>query len=56
MLQDPLRGGKDELFDNLVAVIHAGDKEALEKDGRSPPRRQLVPGLLLWLARQISPF
>ncbi|XP_021888005.1 isoprenylcysteine alpha-carbonyl methylesterase ICME [Carica papaya] len=55
-IQDPLRGGKDELFDNLVAVIHAGDKEALEKDGRSPPRRQLVPGLLLWLARQISPF
>ncbi|XP_041004230.1 probable isoprenylcysteine alpha-carbonyl methylesterase ICMEL2 [Juglans microcarpa x Juglans regia] len=55
-LHDPLRGGKDELFDQLVAVIHAGDKEALSKDAMAPPRRRLVPEFLLQLARKISPF
>lgn len=55
-LQDPLRGGKDELFDHLVSVIHAGDKDALEQDAMAPPRRRLVPELLLKLARSISPF
>uniref|UniRef100_A0A2N9J049 protein-S-isoprenylcysteine alpha-carbonyl methylesterase n=1 Tax=Fagus sylvatica TaxID=28930 RepID=A0A2N9J049_FAGSY len=55
-LQDPLRGGKDELFDHLVAVIHAGDNEALAKDAKAPPRRRLVPEFLLKLARKISPF
>ncbi|BFG26375.1 hypothetical protein CerSpe_126490 [Prunus speciosa] len=55
-LQDPLRGGKDELFDQLIAVIHAGDKEALEKYAMAPPRKRLVPEILLKLARNISPF
>lgn len=55
-LQDPLRGGKDELFDHMVADIHAGDKEALAKDAMAPPRRRLVPELLLQIARKISPF
>ncbi|KAF5479291.1 hypothetical protein F2P56_000125 [Juglans regia] len=55
-LHDPLRGGKDELFDQVVAVIHAGDKEALSKDAMAPPRRRLVPEFLLQLARKISPF
>ncbi|GLT41185.1 hypothetical protein SLA2020_152680 [Shorea laevis] len=55
-LQDPLRGGKDELFDHLVTVIHAGDKEALAKDAMAPPRKRLVPEVLLRLARHISPF
>ncbi|KAL5581996.1 hypothetical protein UlMin_014438 [Ulmus minor] len=55
-LQDPLRGGKDALFDHLVAVIHADDKEALAKDAMAPPRRRLVPEILLKLARKISPF
>ncbi|EOY20500.1 Prenylcysteine methylesterase, putative [Theobroma cacao] len=55
-LQDPLRGGKDDLFDHLVAVIHAGDEEALAKDALAPPRKRLVPEILLSLARQISPF
>ncbi|XWS46444.1 hypothetical protein CRYUN_Cryun14cG0067100 [Craigia yunnanensis] len=55
-LQDPLRGGKDDLFDHLVAVIHAGDEEALAKDALAPPRKRLVPEILLRLARQISPF
>nr|POE55607.1 putative isoprenylcysteine alpha-carbonyl methylesterase icmel2 [Quercus suber] len=26
-LQDPLRGGIDELFNHLVSVIHASDKD-----------------------------
>ncbi|XP_042969375.1 probable isoprenylcysteine alpha-carbonyl methylesterase ICMEL2 isoform X1 [Carya illinoinensis] len=55
-LHDPLRGGKDELFDHVVAVIHAGDKEALSKDAMAPPRRRHVPDFLLQLARKISPF
>ncbi|KAJ9147392.1 hypothetical protein P3X46_029558 [Hevea brasiliensis] len=55
-LQDPLRGGKDDLFDHLVAVIHADDKEALAKDATPPPRRRLVPEVLLRLAGHISPF
>ncbi|KDP24366.1 hypothetical protein JCGZ_25662 [Jatropha curcas] len=55
-LQDPLRGGKDELFDHLVAVIHAGDKEALAKDANPPQRRRLVPEVLLRFAGHISPF
>ncbi|KAL6135422.1 hypothetical protein ACLB2K_067650 [Fragaria x ananassa] len=55
-LQDPLRGGKDDLFDQLVAVIHANDKEALEQDAVAPPRRRLVPEILLKLAGNISPF
>ncbi|CAN4090521.1 unnamed protein product [Withania somnifera] len=55
-LQDPLRGGKDDLFDYIVAYIHANNKEALAKDAMAPPRRRLVPEILLKLARMISPF
>lgn len=55
-LQDPLRGGKDELFDYVVAFIHADDAEALAKDAVAPPRRRLVPEMLLKLARIVSPF
>ncbi|XP_059452800.1 isoprenylcysteine alpha-carbonyl methylesterase ICME-like [Corylus avellana] len=55
-LQDPLRGGKNELFDHIVAEIHADDKEALAKDAMAPPRSRLVPEFLLQLAREISPF
>jgi len=55
-LHDPLRGGKDEFFDYVVAFIHAGDKEALAKDAVAPPRPRLLPELLLQLARKVSPF
>lgn len=55
-MQDPLRGGKDELFDYLVAFIHADDREALAKDAVAPPRKRLVPEILLKLARRVSPF
>ncbi|KAL0332275.1 UNVERIFIED_CONTAM: Isoprenylcysteine alpha-carbonyl methylesterase ICME [Sesamum calycinum] len=55
-LQDPLRGGKDELFDYLVAFIHADDKKALARDAMAPPRRRFVPEILAKLAGQVSPF
>ncbi|KAJ4710613.1 Isoprenylcysteine alpha-carbonyl methylesterase ICME protein [Melia azedarach] len=55
-LQDPMRGGKDEMFEDLVAIIHADDQEALAKDAVAPPRRRLVPEFMLKLARSVSPF
>lgn len=55
-LQDPLRGGKDELFEFAVAYIHMDDKEALAKDAVAPPNRRFVPEILLQLARRVSPF
>lgn len=55
-LQDPLRGGKDELLQDLLSVIHAGDPLAQADDAAAPPRRRLVPEILLKLARKVSPF
>ncbi|XP_004514435.1 isoprenylcysteine alpha-carbonyl methylesterase ICME isoform X1 [Cicer arietinum] len=55
-LQDPLRGGKEDLFDQVVAILHSNDSEAIAKDATAPPRRRLVPEILLQLARKISPF
>ncbi|XP_057961323.1 isoprenylcysteine alpha-carbonyl methylesterase ICME-like [Malania oleifera] len=55
-LQDPMRGGRDEMFEDLVATIHAGEVQALAKDVVAPPRRRLVPELMLKLARSVSPF
>ncbi|KAL2484743.1 putative isoprenylcysteine alpha-carbonyl methylesterase ICMEL1 [Abeliophyllum distichum] len=55
-LQDPMRGGRDELFEDLVAMIHAGDSEALSKDSSAPPRKRLVPEFMLKMARAVSPF
>nr|GMC93467.1 probable isoprenylcysteine alpha-carbonyl methylesterase ICMEL2 [Ipomoea batatas]GMC95130.1 probable isoprenylcysteine alpha-carbonyl methylesterase ICMEL2 [Ipomoea batatas] len=55
-LHDPLRGGKDELFDYLVAFIHSNNKEALAMDAIAPSRRRLIPEFFIKLARRISPF
>lgn len=54
--QDPMRGGKDDMFDDLVAYIHADDAEALSRDGTAPLRRRLVPEFMIKLARTVSPF
>ncbi|KAI3730547.1 hypothetical protein L1987_61718 [Smallanthus sonchifolius] len=54
-VQDPMRGD-DKLFDDLVALIHAGDEEALAGQARAPPRRRLVPEFMLKMAGKISPF
>ncbi|KAL7132564.1 hypothetical protein ABFS83_12G083100 [Erythranthe nasuta] len=55
-LQDPMRGGRDDLFEDLVGMIHAGDSEAAAKDAKATPRKRLVPELMLRLARIVSPF
>ncbi|CAN0876607.1 Probable isoprenylcysteine alpha-carbonyl methylesterase ICMEL1 [Linum grandiflorum] len=55
-LQDPMRGGKDQLFEDLVAIIHEGDSDAEAKDKVAPLRRRLVPEFMLQLARKVSPF
>ncbi|XP_057738763.1 isoprenylcysteine alpha-carbonyl methylesterase ICME-like [Arachis stenosperma] len=55
-LQDPLRGGKDDLFDHVVSVIHSNDKDAVAKGTTAAPRRRFVPEILLQMARKISPF
>lgn len=51
-----MRGGQDDMFDDLVGYIHAGDAEALAKDAVAPPRRRLVPECMLKLAHCVSPF
>lgn len=56
ILQDPMRGGTDQMFDDLVHRIHAGDAEALAKHAAAPPRRRLVPEFMLKLAHRVSPF
>ncbi|KAD0942793.1 hypothetical protein E3N88_43524 [Mikania micrantha] len=42
-IQDPLRGGKDELFDYIVGYIHADDVDALSKVAMAPTRKRLCP-------------
>ncbi|XP_073103630.1 probable isoprenylcysteine alpha-carbonyl methylesterase ICMEL1 isoform X2 [Elaeis guineensis] len=55
-LQDPFRGGKDELLEDIIAVVHADDAAALANDGAAPAARRLVPECMLQLASKISPF
>ncbi|BBN08555.1 prenylcysteine alpha-carboxyl methylesterase [Marchantia polymorpha subsp. ruderalis] len=55
-LQDPMRGGHDVLFEDLLAIVHADDEEARTKDAQAPLRPRLVPEFLLQLARKVSPF
>lgn len=55
-LQDPMRGGKDDMLEDLVGYIHAADPEARAKDAAAPPRRRMVPEYMLKLARAVSPF
>ncbi|KAK3134755.1 hypothetical protein QOZ80_5BG0410330 [Eleusine coracana subsp. coracana] len=55
-IQDPLRGGKDKLVDDVVSVIHADDAIAREKDASTPILERLVYEWQIKLARQISPF
>ncbi|KAH1205704.1 putative isoprenylcysteine alpha-carbonyl methylesterase ICMEL1 [Glycine max] len=53
-LQDPMRGGKDDMFEDLVAYIHSGDADARARDATAPPRRRLVPEFMLKLAHSIA--
>ncbi|KAM7270715.1 hypothetical protein ACFE04_029929 [Oxalis oulophora] len=49
-LQDPMRGNTYEMFEDLLAIIHKGDEEALAKDAAARPHRRLVPECMLKLA------
>lgn len=55
-MQDPLRGGRDDLLEDIIAFIHAGDAGALPNDENATPRRRLVPEFMLKLAHKVSPF
>ncbi|XP_062216518.1 probable isoprenylcysteine alpha-carbonyl methylesterase ICMEL2 isoform X2 [Phragmites australis] len=55
-LQDPLRGGRDPLVEDLLSVIHADDTIARQKISLAPTPRRLVFEWQLKLARRISPF
>ncbi|KAB5538266.1 hypothetical protein DKX38_015799 [Salix brachista] len=55
-LQDPMRGGNDRMFEDLVSIIHSDDREAQAKDEVAPPRRRLVPEFMLQVAHMVSPF
>ncbi|KAF6169003.1 hypothetical protein GIB67_038500 [Kingdonia uniflora] len=55
-LQDPLRGGRDELLEDILSFIHEGDMEALAKDAEASPRKRLVPEFMLRSAHEVSPF
>ncbi|XXG83942.1 hypothetical protein AAC387_Pa10g1578 [Persea americana] len=55
-LQDPLRGGRDDLLEDIIAFIQAGDAGALPNDENATPRRRLVPEFMLKLAHKVSPF
>ncbi|KAJ7544199.1 hypothetical protein O6H91_09G069100 [Diphasiastrum complanatum] len=55
-LQDPMRGGRDELLLDILAVVHAGDDDAETDDAVAPCSERLLPEILLQLARKVSPF
>lgn len=51
-----MRGGKDQLVEDLIFIIHENDTDAFASDAMAPRRRRLVPELLLKLASSVSPF
>ncbi|CAN8291461.1 unnamed protein product [Cochlearia groenlandica] len=52
-LQDPMRGGIDEMFEDIVTVVIGDNEEVI---GKSVNRRRLVPEFMLKLAHWVSPF
>ncbi|RAL40183.1 hypothetical protein DM860_008323 [Cuscuta australis] len=55
-LQDPMRGGMDELLEDLISRIHCDNPEALAEASNAHKRRHLVPECMLKLATKVSPF
>lgn len=51
-----MRGGKDQLVEDLISIIHENDRDALARNPMARQRRRLVPELLLKLACTVSPF
>lgn len=48
-----MRGGKDEMFEDIVSVVLGDNQELI---GKSVDRRRLVPEFMLKLAHWVSPF
>ncbi|TVU07650.1 hypothetical protein EJB05_41015, partial [Eragrostis curvula] len=55
-LQDPLRGGKDKMLEEIASVIHRDDPDASAQHLAVPVARRLVPEFMLTLAGRVSPF
>ncbi|KAF6160868.1 hypothetical protein GIB67_041922 [Kingdonia uniflora] len=55
-VQDPMRGGPNDLITDIVAFIYADDSVALAKAAVASLGRRLVPEFMIKLARKISPF
>lgn len=55
-LQDPLRGGKDRVLEDMLSIIQPSDVEHHAKDILAPPIKRLVPEIMLQAARKVSPF
>ncbi|XP_047074489.1 probable isoprenylcysteine alpha-carbonyl methylesterase ICMEL1 [Lolium rigidum] len=55
-LQDPLRGGRDKMLEEIVATIHKDDPSESTQDLAVPVARRLVPEFMLMLAGRVSPF
>ncbi|XP_009769055.1 putative isoprenylcysteine alpha-carbonyl methylesterase ICMEL1 isoform X1 [Nicotiana tabacum] len=53
-LQDPMRGGIDDMLNDLITMIHGDNSETIRAN--STPRKRLVPEFMLKLARSVSPF
>lgn len=53
-LQDPMRGGIDDMLDDLITLIHGDSSETIK--AKSTPRKRLVPEFMLQMARSVSPF
>lgn len=54
-LQDPLRGGKDDLMEAVLAVLYKGI-DGGEWPAARPARRRMVPEPLIALAGRACPF
>eukprot|EP00897_Mesotaenium_endlicherianum_P004047 jgi/Mesen1/3670/ME000202S02755 len=56
ILQDPMRGGKDELLADILSLVYAQDEKAHALCQAAPPQRRMVPEILLQMAHYVSPF
>ncbi|CAN6176846.1 unnamed protein product [Urochloa humidicola] len=55
-LQDPLRGGRDKMLEEIASVIHSEDLDTSADRLVVPVARRLVPEFMLKLAGRVSPF
>lgn len=54
--QDPLRGGRDKMLEEIASVIHSEDPDTSANHLVVPVARRLVPEFMLKLAGRVSPF